>query len=246
MSLLNCSIVEIQITPSKMDKRFYKVPNNSLEIFLNENMKDENNLNIHLSEFSELILFNNDILHIRREEIDLRHKAFQNDGTTKFDEDFQTEKHKTIFSFKYMSKLNSFIINPKNRYSNNLGINKSSGIGLYSGENNFLKRSETNDNLNFAGLGISFKSYEQLYKSQKVKRKYEKKYTVYQRKRDSKISSKNLKENRDIHRNNTNILIFDKEDKEDIEDKIEIREKEEYNKEDKDEKDNDNEIEDID
>ena len=232
MSLLNCAIVEIQITPSKMDKRFYKVPHNLLEIFLSENLKEDNNLNKYLSEFCELILFNDDILHIRREEIDLRRKAFQNDGTIKFDEDFQTEKHKTIFSFKNLSKLNSFIINPKNRYSNNPGINKSigSGMNFYSGENNLIKRSETNDNINFAGLGINLRSYDQLYKSQKVKRKYEKKYTVYQRKRDSQISNKNVKdfENRNHHKNNTNILILDKE------------EKEEYNKEDKDEKDDNN------
>ena len=136
MSLLNCSIVEIQITPSKMDKRFYKVPTNLLDIFLSENIKDEQNLNIHLSEFSELILFNDDILNIRREEIDLRRKAFLNDGTVKIDEDFQTEKHKTIFSFKNMNKLNSFRINPKNRYSNNPAINKSIGTGInfYSGD----------------------------------------------------------------------------------------------------------------
>ena len=239
MSLLNCAIVEIQITSSKMDKRFYKVPHNLLKIFLSENIKDEQNLNIHISEFSELILFNDDILNIRREEIDLRRKAFQNDGTIKLDEDFQTEKHKTIFSFKNMNKLNSFRINPKNRYSNNPGLNKSiggSGISFYSGDNNFLKRSETNDSINFVGLGISFKSYEQLYKSQQVNRKYEKKYTAYQRKRDSKMSKKNVKdfENRYQHKNNTNILKLNNEDKGYKEEK-EVQKYEE-DKEDKDEK----------
>ena len=224
MILLNCSIGEIQITPSKMDKRFYKVPSNLLDIFLSENIKDEQNLNIHLSEFSELILFNDDILNIRREEIDLRRKAFQNDGTIKFDEDFQSEKHKTIFSFKNINKINSFRINPKNRYSNNPANNKSIGTGInfYSGDSHFIKRSETNDKMNPVGLSISFKNYDQLYKSQKVNRKYEKKYTVYQRKRDSKISKKNIKDfgNRNQHKNNTNILKLDnKEDKDDKDDK---------------------------
>ena len=216
MDLLNCSIVEIQITSVKMDKRYYKVPKTLLEIFLSENIKNEN-LNSHISDFSEFILFNDEILNLRREEIDLRRKAFQNDGTVKLDEDFSSEKHKTIFSFKNLNKLNSFRINPQNRYSNNPGMNKSigSGINFFSGEGNFIKRSETNDKINLAGLGISYKSYEQLYKSQKVGRKFVKKYTVYHRKRESKLSKTNVKEynNRSPHKNNTNILKIDDNDK---------------------------------
>ena len=212
MSLLNCSIVEMQITSVKIDKRYYKVPKTLLEIFLSENIKNEN-LNTHISDYSEFILFNDEILNLRREEIDLRRKAFQNDGTVKLDEDFSSEKHKTIFSFKNLNKLNSFRINPQNRYSNNPGMNKSIGssINFFSGDGTFIKRSETNDKINLEGLGISYKSYEQLYKSQKVGRKLVKKYTVYNRKRESKLSRTNVKEynKRSQHKNNTNILKID-------------------------------------
>ena len=213
MSLLNCSIVEMQITTLKMDKRFYKVPKNLSDIFLNENMKNIHNLNIYISDYSEYILFNDEILNLRREEIDLRRKAFQNDGTIKLDEDFQSEKHKTIFSFKTLNKLNSFRINPQNRYSNNPGMNKSisSGINFFSGDSTVIKRSETNDKINFGSLGLSYKSYEHMYKSQKMNRQYVKKYTVYQRKRESNLSKANVREynERNNHKNNTNILKVD-------------------------------------
>ena len=213
MSLLNCSIVEVQITTLKMDKRFYKVPKNLSDIFLNENMKNIHNLNIYISDYSEYILFNDEILNLRREEIDLRRKAFQNDGTIKLDEDFQSEKHKTIFSFKTLNKLNSFRINPQNRYSNNPAMNKSisSGINFFSGDSTVIKRSETNDKINLGNLGLSYKSYEHMYKSQKMNRQYVKKYTVYQRKRESNLSKTNVREynERNIHKNNTNILKVD-------------------------------------
>ena len=212
MSLLNCSIVEIQITTTKMDKRFYKVPKELLEIFLTENEK--NNLNLHISEYSEFILFNDEILNIRREEIDLRRKAFQNDGTVKLDEDFQTEKHKTIFSFKNMNKLNSFRINPQNRYSNNPAMNKSigSGITFFSGDGNQIKRSETNDKINLVSLGINVKNYDQMCQSQKLNRKFVKKYTVYHSKRESNFSKKNNQEfTRSPHKNNTNVMEKEKE-----------------------------------
>ena len=207
MSIINCSIVEIQISTTKVDKRFYKVPKELLEIFLTE--KEKNDFNIHISEYSEFILFNDEILNIRREEIDLRRKAFKNDSTVKLDEDFQTEKHKTIFSFKNMNKLNSFRINPQNRYSNNPGMNKSigSGMTLFSGEGNMIKRSETNDKINFVSLGMSFKNYEQLYQSQKVNRKLVKKYTVYHRKSNNNMPKKSIQDfSRGSHKNNTNIL----------------------------------------
>ena len=212
MVLLNCSIVELQITTVKMDKRFYKVPNNLLDILLSENLKNEQNLNIHISEYSEFILFNDEILNLRREEIDLRRKAFQNDNTIKLDDDFQSEKHKTIFSFKNLNKLNSFRINPQNRYSNSPYLNKSigSGITFFSGES-IIKRSETNDNIGFNGLGFSGKNFDQLYKSQKVTRKRVKKYTVYHKKVENKLSKTNLKDlnQRNPHKNNTNILKVD-------------------------------------
>ena len=212
MSLLNCSIVEMQITTIKLEKRYYKVPKNLLDIFLSENMKNFQNLNLHISENCELILFNEQILNLRREEIDLRRKAFHNDGTIKFDEDFSSEKHKTIFSFKNFNKLNSFRINPQNRYSNNPGMNKSIGRGInfFSGDS-IIKRSETNDKISLGGLGLSYKNNDPLYKTQKIKRSHQKKYTMYHRKRESNLSKSNVRDynERNPHKNNTNIRKVD-------------------------------------
>ena len=93
-----------------------------------------------------------------------------------------SEKHKTIFSFKTFNKLNSFRINPLNRYS--------SGLSHCSGESNRLKRSETKE---INGLGHSYKSMGQLNKSQGgVNRKFEKKYTtVFHKKKSIKMENTN-------------------------------------------------------
>ena len=50
-----------------------------------------------------------------------------------------------------------------------------------------------------------------MYKSQKMNRQYVKKYTVYQRKRESNLSKANVREynERNNHKNNTNILKVD-------------------------------------
>ena len=215
MYLLNCSIVEIQITQFKMDKRFYKVPKDLLDIFLSDNIKDEQNLNMYINDFCDYILFNDEIYNLKREEMELRRKALNNDGSVQFVEDFSSEKHKTVFSFKTLNKLNSFRISPLNRYS--------SGLSFCSGESNRLKRSETKEMMNMNGLGFSFKSVEHLNKSQSVNRKFEKKYTtVFHKKRASKIHHKNSDLKKFVERtpvkNNTNVMKNENKDIDKIKD----------------------------
>ena len=206
MNLLNCSIVEMQINQFKIIKRFYKVPKSLLDIFLSEKMKDGEHINIYINEFCEDILFNNEILNLRKEEIELRRKALNDDGTINLEEDFSSERHESIFSFKNLNKLNSFRITP-NRYS--------TGVNFNSADSNYIKRSETINKIKFNGLGMSFKSLEHINKSQKVNRKSEKKYTVFQKKRNSKMPKNNNKDflDRNPNKTNTNIIKVDENDK---------------------------------
>jgi hypothetical protein len=207
MCLANCSIGEMQINQHKIDKRFYKLPKSLLNVFLSEDMKNNLELNKYISEHSELILFNDDILNLRKEEIDLKRKAYKADGTIKLDEDFSSEKHKTIFSsFKNINKLNSFKINPSSRYSNNPSINKGLG-GLHFFLSASFKRSDSNSNF-IDSLGKSLQNLEAFYKKEKILRKKEKKYTTYNRNRNRKLSNTNISEFSERSANKTNTQII--------------------------------------
>ena len=209
MSLFNCSIVEIQINHYKIDKRFYKMPKSLLTTFLSENMKKNLDLNKYISENSELILFNNEILNFRREEIDLKRKAYKVDGTIKLDEDFSSEKHKTIFStFKNINKLNSFRINQFSRYSNKPTINKSlGGMHYFMSNSSSFKRSDTNSQL-LSSFGKSLKKFDSFDKKEQFLRKKEKKYTSLNKIRDRKLSKTNVTtfSERYVNKTNTNII----------------------------------------
>jgi hypothetical protein len=207
MCLVNCLIGEMQINQYKIDKRFYKLPKSLLNVFLSEDMKNNLELNKYISEHSELILFNDDILNLRKEEIDLKRKAYKADGTIKLDEDFSSEKHKTIFSsFKNINKLNSFKINPSSRYSNNPSINKGLG-GLHFFLSASFKRSDSNSNF-IDSLGKSLQNLEAFYKKEKILRKKEKKYTTYNRNRNRKLSNTNISEFSERSANKTNTQII--------------------------------------
>lgn len=207
MCLLNCSIVEMQINQYKIDKRFYKLPKSLLNIFLSENMKNNFELNKYISDYSELILFNDEILNVRKEEIDLKRKAYKIDGTIKLDEDFSSEKHKTIFSsIKNINKLNSFRINPSSRYSNNPSINKGLG-GMHFFLSASFKRSDSNNQI-IGSLGKSLKNLDAFYKKEKISRNKEKKYTTLNKNRVRKFSKTNVTDfsQRSINKTNTNII----------------------------------------
>jgi len=207
MCLVNCSIAEMQINQYKIDKRFYKVPKSLLNVFLSEDMKHNLELNKYISEYSELILFNDDILNLRKEEIDLKRKAYKVDGTIKLDEDFSSEKHKTIFSsFKNINKLNSFRINPSSRYSNNPSINKGLG-GLHFFLSASFKRSDSNSQF-IGSFGKSLKNLDEFYKKEKILRKKEKKYTTFNKSRDRKLSKTNVSDfsERSVNKTNTQII----------------------------------------
>ena len=207
MCLVNCSIAEMQINQYKIDKRFYKVPKSLLNVFLSEDMKHSLELNKYISEYSELILFNDDILNLRKEEIDLKRKAYKVDGTIKLDEDFSSEKHKTIFSsFKNINKLNSFRINPSSRYSNNPSINKGLG-GLHFFLSASFKRSDSNSQF-IGSFGKSLKNLDEFYKKEKILRKKEKKYTTFNKSRDRKLSKTNVSDfsERSVNKTNTQII----------------------------------------
>ena len=207
MCLVNCLIGEMQINQYKIDKRFYKLPKSLLNVFLSEDMKNNLELNKYISEHSELILFNDDILNLRKEEIDLKRKAYKADGTIILDEDFSSEKHKTIFSsFKNINKLNSFKINPSSRYSNNPSINKGLG-GLHFFLSASFKRSDSNSNF-IDSLGKSLQNLEAFYKKEKILRKKEKKYTTYNRNRNRKLSNTNISEFSERSANKTNTQII--------------------------------------
>ena len=206
MILLNCSIVEMHINQFKIFKTFYKVPKSLLDIFLNEKMNDGEHLNIYINENCEDILFNNEILNLGREEFELRRKALNKDHTMNLGEDFSSEKYENNFSFKNLNKLNSFKIAP-NRYN--------TGANYNSADSNYIKRSETVNKKKYNGLGMSYKSLEHINKSQKVNRKSDKKYTVFQKKRNSKMPKNNNKDflERNPNKTNTDIIKVDENDK---------------------------------
>ena len=208
MCLLNCSIVEMQINKYKIDKRFYKMPKSLLNVFLSEDMKKNLELNKYISEYSELILFNDDILNPRKEEIDLKRKAYKVDGSIKLDEDFSSEKHKTIFSsFKNINKVNSFRINPSSRYSNNPGsMNKGLG-GLHFFLSSSYKRSDSNSQI-FGSFGKSLKNLEAFYKKERIVRKKEKKYTTFNKSRNRRLSKTDVSEFTERSANKTNTQII--------------------------------------
>ena len=207
MYLLNCSIAEMQINQNKIDKRFYKVPKSLLNVFLSENMKNNLDLNKYISEYSELILFNDEILNLRKDEIDLKRKAYIIDGTIKLDEEFTSEKHKTIFSsFKNVNKLNSFRINPSSRYSNNPSLNKGLG-GIHFFLSASFKRSDSNNQM-AGSLGKSLKNLDAFYKKEKIVRKKEKKYTSFHKNRDRKLSKTNVTDFSERNSNKTNSHII--------------------------------------
>ena len=180
ITLLNYSLVEIQINKTKLDKRFYKIPKGLLNILLSEKIKKDTNLNSYISEYSEKIIYNNKMLNFKKEEMEMRRKAFTNDRTNQYDEDLSTEKHKTFLS-KNFKKLNSLQINSYNRYSNNLGKNKNLG-GMHFYMSGPFKRSETNEKINMGRLAVSWKHMESLKKNEKLIRKKEKKFTVFHKK----------------------------------------------------------------
>ena len=137
----------------------------------------------------------------------LKRKAYKADGTIKLDEDFSSEKHKTIFSsFKNINKLNSFKINPSSRYSNNPSINKGLG-GLHFFLSASFKRSDSNSNF-IDSLGKSLQNLEAFYKKEKILRKKEKKYTTYNRNRNRKLSNTNMSEFSERSANKTNTQII--------------------------------------
>ena len=191
------------------------MPKSLLNIFLSEKMKKNLELNKYISECSEIILFNNEILNLRREEMDFRRRAYKADGTIKFDEDFSSEKHKTVFSsFKNINKLNTFRINQSSRYSNSPGINKSLG-GMHFFMSASFKRADSNKQT-ISNFGKSFKNLDSFDKKVKMLRKKEKKYTTFNKNRDRKLSKTNLTffSEKNINKTNTNIIQVNEKDNE--------------------------------
>ena len=201
MTLVNCSLVEMIINQHRLDQRFFKIPKNLLNILLSEKIKNNTNLNSYISDYCEQIIFNDDLLNIKKEELELKRKA-KITGTIKIDEDFASEKHKTIFSLKNLNKLNSF-----NRYSNNPGTNK--GLGSFNFfMSSSVKRSVTNNKMNLGNLGVSWKKIESLSKNENSTRKKEKKLTVFHKKINKKISKTNVNDFSDKTKNKTNSNII--------------------------------------
>ena len=192
MSLLNCSIVEIEISQIKNDKNFYKVPKNLLEIFLSEKIKDEQNLNIYINEYLEAILFNDEIYNLKGEEINLKRKALNNDGMDELEEEFSPENNHSILPVKTMNKLNAFKASPIDRYYPVL----KKGIGSLIAGISFIKRSETKNEkkINIWGIGKRSKIGDKMYKNHNLGRNFDKKFTAFHKKRDSEIIKSHIKE----------------------------------------------------
>ena len=207
MTLLNCTLVEMQINQYRPDKRFFKISKNLLNILLSDEINNNTNLNSYISEnIEELLIFNEDILSLKREEFELRRKAYKFDGTIKLDEDFVSDKHKTIFSYKNFIKLNDFKINSPNRYSKNQGMNKNlGGMNLFMSAS--IKRDgENNDKVNLGGLAVSWKKIQSLYKDEKIIRNRKKKFTIFERNINRKLSNLDNNIRRKKNKTNTNII----------------------------------------
>ena len=205
MSLLNCSIVEIEISQIRNDKKFYKVPKNLLDIFLSEKMKDEQNLSIYINEYIEAILFNEEIYYLKGEEIDLRRKALNTDGIGELDEEYSPENNHTILSVKTMNKLNAFKASPINKYYSGM----KQGIGSLISGISFIKRSETKNEkkINISGIGKKLKFGEKMYKSHNLERNFDKKFTAFHKKRVSEITKSHIKELPFRNKNKSNTEI---------------------------------------